>query len=391
MRRLIYFEGRKHFLTKPMLVLVSIFLLVNAIKIYAVYKEQSPLEALSDPCFKEAYDALYFRYKGELTEEKVDGIMDIYTPLREKVDAGTYSTEREEGCMTYNTRSDCLLLDWCFLSNIAYETEYKSYADAIVKNVVSNIEFYNRHNNGYEARKNYKIAKAFQNRTLSNFYNTDGFRSLMYYDFSTLIVLLLCLFGCSSVFTKEKETEMDLLLATSVKGKGATLLAKLIATILFLLFICVLFSTEDYLLFYWNFENMDAYLEPLYMLEAFKDTMLHANLITAYLITVASKMLGVCAIGMLFLMVSLYGKNALTVIVGNLGVLIGLIAAYGKFSKVSELANPFSLLYARKLFMYPEFINCFGMPIMDFVFVYIFAVVFMVVLILVLKRKWQKG
>lgn len=84
MRRLIYFEGRKHFLTKPMLVLVSIFLLVNAIKIYAVYKEQSPLEALSDPCFKEAYDALYFRYKGELTEEKVDGIMDIYTPLREK-------------------------------------------------------------------------------------------------------------------------------------------------------------------------------------------------------------------------------------------------------------------------------------------------------------------
>ena len=391
MRRLIYFEGRKHFLTKPMLVLVSIFLLVNAIKIYAVYKEQSPLEALSDPCFKEAYDALYFRYKGELTEEKVDGIMDIYTPLREKVDAGTYSTEREEGSMTYNTRSDCLLMDWCFIDNIAYETEYKSYANAIVKNAVSNIEFYNKHNNGYEARKNYKIAKAFQNRKLPNFYNTDGFRSLMYYDFSTLIVLLLCLFGCSSVFTKEKETEMDLLLATSVKGKGATLLAKLIATILFLLFICVLFSTEDYLLFYWNFENMDAYLEPLYMLEAFKDTMLHANLITAYLITVASKMLGVCAIGMLFLMVSLYGKNALTVIVGNLGVLIGLIAAYGKFSKVSELANPFSLLYARKLFMYPEFINCFGMPIMDFVFVYIFAVVLMVVLILVLKRKWQKG
>lgn len=391
MRRLIYFEGRKHFLTKSMLVLISIFLLVNAIKIYAVYKEQSPLEALSDSCFKEAYDNLYSRYKGELTEEKVDGIMDIYTPLREKVDAGTYSTEREKGSMTYNTRSDCLLLNWCFISNIAYETEYKSYADAIVKNAVSNIEFYNKHNNGYEARKNYKIAKAFQNRTLSNFYNTDGFRSLMYYDFSTLIVLLLCLFGCSSVFTKEKETEMNLLLATSVKGKGATLLAKLIATILFLLFICFLFSAEDYLLFYWNFENMDAYLEPLYMLEAFQDTMLHANLITAYLITVASKMLGVCTIGMLFLMVSLYGKNALTVIVGNLGVLIGLIAAYGKFSEVSEWANPFSLLYARKLFMYPEFINCFGMPIMDFVFVYIFAVVLMVLSILVLRRRWQKG
>lgn len=391
MRRLIYFEGRKHFLTKPMLVLISIFLFVNAIKIYAVYKEQSPFEALSDPCFKEAYDDLYSRYKGELTEEKVNGIMEIYAPLREKVDAGTYSTEREEGSMTYNTRSDCLLLDWCFISNIAYETEYKNYADAIVKNAVSNIEFYNQHNNGYEARKNYKIAKAFQNRTLSNFYNTDGFRSLMYYDFSTLIVLLLCLFGCSSVFTKEKETEMDLLLATSVKGKGATLLAKLMATILFLLFICFLFSAEDYLLFYWNFENMDAYLEPLYMLEAFKDTMLHANLITAYLITVASKMLGVCTIGMLFLMVSLYGKNALTVIVGNLGVLIGLILAYGKFSEVSELANPLALLYGRKLFMYPEFINCFGMPIMDFVFVYIFAVVLIVLSILVLRRKWQKG
>lgn len=391
MRRLIYFEGRKHFLTKPMLVLVFIFLLVNAIKIYAVYKEQSPFEELSDPCFKEAYDDLYFRYKGELTEEKVNEIMDIYTPLREKVDAGTYSTEREEGSMTYNARSDCLLMDWCFISNIAYETEYKSYADAIVKNAVSNIEFYNKHNNGYEARKNYKIAKAFQNRTLSNFYNTDGFRSLMYYDFSTLIVLLLCLFGCSSVFTKEKETEMNLLLATSVKGKGATLLAKLIATILFLLFICFLFSAEDYLLFYWNFENMDAYLEPLYMLEAFQDTMLHANLITAYLITVASKMLGVCTIGILFLMVSLYGKNALSVIVENLGVLVGLIAAHGMLSEVSELANPLALLYGRKLFMHPDFVNCFGTPIKKFFFVYIFAVVLMVLSILVLRRRWQKG
>ncbi len=391
MRRLIYFEGKKHFMTKPMLVLIFIFLLANAIKIHSVYKEQSPFEKLSDPCFKEVYQELYSKYKGELTKEKVNGIMDLYTPLKEKVREGTYSKEREKGSMTYNTHSDCLLLDWCFISNIKYETGYKDYADSIVKNAVSNIKFYNKHKNGYEARKDYKIAKAFLNRRLPHFYNTDGFRSLMYYDFSTFIILLLCLYGCSSVFMKEKETEMNLLLETSVKGRKETLTAKVITSILFFVFLCLLFSIEDYLVFYWNFENMDACFEPIYMLEAFRDTLFRTNLLTTYLLMVCSKMLGVCAIGMLFLIVSMYGKNAWMVILENLCILAGLLVIYQKFSETFVLVNPVALLYSREIFMNSNFINCFGMPIMDWVFVYGFTSMLLLVSFFVLKRGWQKG
>ena len=249
MKWLIYYEARKHFFTKPMLLLIMIFVFVNAWKGYFVSKEQSPFSQLTGEYFKDAYETLYKEYKGELTDAKVDKIMDLYHSLDEKVADQTYSTDAEEGSMTFNTFSDLLLLKWCFIADIEYETGYEQYAKDIVTNAIENISFYQENGNPYGARANYIIAKAFYERKLTEFHNTDGFRSLIYYDFSGILILLLALFGCSSVYIKENETEMNLLLKTSKKGKTETFVAKIIACLLFLIFICMLFSIEDYMLF----------------------------------------------------------------------------------------------------------------------------------------------
>lgn len=374
-----------------MLILVLIFLFVNALKVYSVSKEQSPFFKLTEDYFKEAYEELYRNYKGELTDAKVDEIMSLYNSLSEKVADQTYSTDEEEGSMTFNSFSDFLLLEWCFITDIEYETGYEEYAEEIVKNAVENISFYQEIGNQYEARVNYKIAKAFYERKLTNFYNTDGFRSLIYYDFSGIIILLLALFGCSSVFVKERETEMTILLQTSSRGQTETFVSKMIACILFLSCICILFSVEDYMLFTVGFGNMDAFLDSIYMLEGFKDSLLNINLISFYGICIASRILGVIVIGIMFMIGSLYGKNALQVILVNMGILMGLVGMYSISEDTSKLVNPLMLFYGRKLFMKQSFVNVFGYPMAKSVMIYIFSAFLIVVGVLWMKKRWKRG
>lgn len=391
MRRLIYYEIKKHFFTKPMFIFILIFVLANAWKVCSVSKEKSPFSELTESYFKEAYEELYEDYKGELTEEKVEDIMALYNSLNEKVADQTYSTDAEEGSMTFNTFSDLLLLEWCFISNIEYERGYEAYANDVVKNAIENVSFYQKIGNQYEARVNYKIAKAFYERKLPNFQNTDGYRSLIYYDFSGIIILLLTLFGCSSVFIKENETEMNLLLKTSTRGRTETFVAKMIASILFLIFICLLFSVEDYILFAANFGNMDAFLEPIYMLEGFKDTLLNINLFSFYGVCIGSRILGIIAIGTMFMLVSLLGKNSLQVILANIGILAGLVGMCAVFEKVSKFVNPLMLFYGRKLFMRQNFVRVFGYPFVDSAVIYIFSVVIIIVCVLWMKKRWKRG
>ncbi|MBD5544818.1 MAG: hypothetical protein HDR01_11425 [Lachnospiraceae bacterium] len=391
MRRLVYYESRKHFLTKPMFFMVLLLLVVNAIKIFDVTQEQSPFSTLSEHYFREAYDKLYEIYKGELTDEKLEDIMALYQPLSEKVAGNTYSTEAEEGSMTYNTFSDCLFMEWCFMKDIKYETGYEDYANHVVKNAVENVSFYKSKNNLFEAKANYNIAKAFYQRKLTSFYNTDGFRALFYYDFSTIIIILLCLYGCSSVFIKEEETEMNLLLKTSLKGREASFTAKIMSCMLFVLFICILFSAEDYLLFWINFGDMAAFLEPIYMLEGFQDTLLNMSLISFYVLCVISRLIGIYAIAFLFMMVSLFGKNTLSVFVVNIASLAVIIGIYTANVRGLKYVNPLSLFFCRKLFIRQEFINLFDYPVCNSLFPYIFSGMIMIAAIALMSRRWKRG
>lgn len=391
MRQLVYYESKKHFFTKPMFVMVLILLIVNAIKISSVSKEQSAFASFTEDYFREAYDKLYKTYRGELTDKKWKDFMELYQPVKEKTENLTYSTEAEEGCLTFNSFSDCLFLELCFLDDMEYETAYKDYANTVVRNAVSNISFFKSQNKSFEANVNYKIAKAFYQRKLANFYNTDGFRALLYYDFSTIIILLLCLYGCSSVFIKEEETEMNLLLKTSVKGKGASFVAKITSCMLFVFFICILFSIEDYTFFFINFGNMDGFLEPLYILEGFKDTLLNINLISFYILCVISKLVGICGIAFIFMMISLFGKNTLSVLVVNIVMLAGIIGTYTININILKYVNPLSLVFGRKLFMRQKFINLHNYPLSNSLLPYIFSGIIIIIGIALMSRRWKQG
>lgn len=390
MRRLIIYELKKHFLTKHLLLLFLLLLGINGWKAYTAAMEQSPFSKLTEDYFQEAYEKLYREYRGELTGEKLSRFRELYSSLNEKVADQTYSTEAEEGSLTFNSFSDFLLLRWCFFRDIEYESGYEAYAADVVANAVKNVDFYQGRGNLYEARMNYRIAKAFHQRKLSEFYNTDGFRGLLYYDFSGIILVLLGVFGCSSVFIREKETEMELLLRTSTNGRTESFLAKLFAGDLFLSGIGLLFSAEDYLVFSAVLGTGEVCESSLYVLEGFQDTLYGGSLLSFYSVCVAGKLLGLLAVGTLCMAVSLIGRSSLQVILVNIGILTGLTGVLS-LGGVWNSVNPLLLFFGRRLFMRPSFINLFGYPVMDCVGSYLFAGGLIVAGVLWMMVRWKRG
>ena len=223
-------------------------------------------------------------YGGEITVEKINSLLEIYRPIYETVQSQTASTKEDENSYTYNVYSDELFFRKCFLEEMEYDYTYRSYAAEIVSEARENMDFYKEWGNRYEYRKNFYIARAFYGREIKDFYNTEMYQSLLYYDFSSILMLMLMVYGCASVFVKEEETEMKYIIRTSQNGRGRTYLAKIFSASLFLIVAGVLFSLWDYCLFSLFFGGTESAASPLYAIRGFQDTILTLSMGQGYLL-----------------------------------------------------------------------------------------------------------
>lgn len=121
MRRLVYYELRKHFLTPVMAWMFLFLLIMDTLKIYSVYRESSLFSDSSLEEFKEAYGEFYPVYSGEITVEKINSLLEIYSPIYETVQSQTASTKEDENSYTYNVYSDELFFRKCFLEEMEYD------------------------------------------------------------------------------------------------------------------------------------------------------------------------------------------------------------------------------------------------------------------------------
>lgn len=256
---------------KIFVLFVILFAIVNVFKIYDVYREQSPFSVLEGEEYKKAYEKLYKEYGGMLDSKKKEKFNELYTPIEEKIGAMTFSNDRENGSLTYNTFSDYLLLYWLFEKPMSYDISYAEYANSIVENAVLNIDYYQKNGNEYETRKNYVIAKSFYQRELKNFYNIDGIHALVYYDFSSILILCLCTLFIPTMVIRDRDTQMRNLIMTTQYGGKELCKAKLKTIILITLFFCILFYGEDFISFRFLYQSMEGIDEPLYIMQGFKE------------------------------------------------------------------------------------------------------------------------
>lgn len=391
MWKLIYYEMKKHFNNLILFIIIFCFMAINIIKIFSVYENNSFFSKKSQLDFKEPYNMLYEKYSGEITEEKIKDLMGIYIPIKMETASRTISTERDENSYTYNKYSDEIFLRWCFVDEMQYDYMYQYYANNVARNAIENMKFFYDKGNLYEYRKNYLIAKTFYLRKVSSFFNSERYQYFFYYDFSTLLMLMLITFGLSTAFVKDKESEMEYIILTTRNGRMQTRAAKMISASLFILIICIIFLWEDDITFKLIFGGEMVGDNPLYSLKGFRNTPLTLTIRECVYVWGALKVLGMLEIGMFILFLSKVFKKTIRVIVVGFTVIAGLIGLESVLTGTLRLFNPILLFSSRKLFFEATFTNCCGYPVPDYIVcIFINLIILLIFSILILYCERRK-
>lgn len=357
MRSLIGFEWKKHFWIPVIWILTPVFLILNLLLIVQNYNQHLVAE------WQEAYEELYQKYSGQITEEKTEELFLIYSELCLETANMEAVTGEDPDSFTYNKYSDVRFLELYFINEMKYDSSYEDYANEIVKHARENVDFFQEKENSFEVEKNKKIAVAFRNRKITEFYSTKGYNYYFNYDFSSLLILFLVILGVSSVFVKEQETEMCHMLVTSRRGGIPTLTAKLVSTWLFAVAVSLLFYGEDYFLYMQLYGGWDAGSSPLYAIRTFEGTPLLISIFQSALLFLGIRILGILVIATLLLMVSMQMKRALPTVVINLIAVLLLILLAARIFGYGKLFNPIMLIQCRSLFYEMDYLNMFGIPV----------------------------
>ena len=147
------------------------------------------------------------------------------------------------------------------------------------------------------------------------------------------------------MFVLEKETEMELLLQTTIQGKRKSAAAKLLASILFAISISLLFWFADFLLFGCLFGSFGGGNCPIYAIEYFETSPLSMPLFFFALFAMGLKTAGILVFGMAVLLLSRLCRNTLLPFVGSILLIGSCLLAYD--ADLPSACNPVSLLICR--------------------------------------------
>lgn len=370
MIRLTRYEFIKQFCKRSIMVLLVVFSVANLFKIYGEYKSYSHLtNGSGEQSWHTVHWKLYKEYKGEITPEKIDQLLAVYQPLAEATADMTASTATDDpNTMTGNIYSDRNLLDKYFVRPMRYFYEYGGQAEQVADRARQNAALYAELGAIYQQRESGAIYNLYAGRSIPSFAYREMCNYYLNYDFSIVLTLLLCLYGIIGTFVSEKETQMDMLLLVSPNGGRKTTLAKILAATIFLLLVSLWFSLLDLIGFAASFQTFEGLNLPIYAIPAFAEASVNISIFRYALLSAALKCVGVWVVGMFWLLVSMFWKNALLPFIINFSlcmamVISGAACAYSNFFW-TKVPNPYSLLTNRVLLGKTEFVNIGGFPIL---------------------------
>jgi hypothetical protein len=383
--RLFLFELKKVVLKRGVLIIVVLLLAAN---IYNIYDSARGVYENSDK-YKEGYNEVYSRVRGPLTLEGIDFVVREYRRLEEIVDSGQYSPEYDPETYTGYTYGDCGMLRDSFYEKLKYHYEYAQYSADVTARATENIRFYSEKNNGFEVSKNKKIAAVYKDRRLDSFYNTRGYEALFKHELSTFFIILICLFTFTPMIIYEREASMHPLLLTSKKGKNRVIAVKYFIAGAFLIVVCAVFYTLDFLMYDLCY-GLDGHWNPLYCIETFKETPLNFNVFGYYVLTCFVRTAGIVVFAALFLLTSSLVKRALHGFVINVMIIFSLMLfamfQEGNIAKLLNLLNPAWLLDCTRVFDKFYSLNIFGISVMTYsVRILLAAVCFAAALLLAIR------
>lgn len=387
MVKLLLFECRKHFLKKSVILAILLFSILNVVKVYSVYDQTSLLSKSTGSDWHDLYWEMYKDFGGTITTEKIEKLMSIYGPLDKQTADKTASTATDNpNTYTGNVYNDTLFFRWNFVNPMEYAYMYRSYANNVVNTAIENLAFFESLGNQYEYRKNAAIAERYAGRVISEFSYTEMYENYIHYDFSSFLVILICMYVLINVFVSEKETEMDVLLLTTKSGGITTVWAKLISSTIFVFVVCFWFWLIDFAAFATFFGSLEATFSPLYAIENFANSSIGISLGKYAVLSNLVKTAGILVLSLVFLLISTLFKNALFPFIISLFATFGFIYIQelymGSGRILLQALNPFALVVNRELFRKTEFVNLFGYPVVSYALALLFAVAWAAICIL---------
>ncbi len=380
MTRLIKYEFYKLFCKRSILVVLILFSIMNLFKIDSEFHSYSYLADGNDSrSWNSVYWQLYENYRGEITAEKINHLLSLYQPLVDATADMTASTAKDNPDMiTGNIYSDMNILEKYYVRPMEYFYHYRTYALKVAERAKENVAVYQERGQTYEVRKNSVIYNLYSGRNIKNFAYEEMYNYYLNYDFSGILVLFLCLYGVVSTFVCEKETQMDMLLLTNPNGGKKTVFAKIAAATLFVNSVAIWFSVVDYVGFVYFFGTAEGGKLPLYAVSNFSTAAVNCSLWQYSILSAVIRAVGVWTMSMVFLLISMFWRNALVPFVADFGAALCFVITGASQSCLSniwlKITNPYSLLANRILFSKTEFIGFAGYPIQSFLAAIVFAI-----------------
>lgn len=395
MVKLLLFEWRKHFLKKSIIIAILLFSVLNIAKIYSVYEQNSLIAKSIEPVWNDLYWEMYEEFAGTITNEKIDKLMSIYGPLDKQTADKTASTASDNpDTYTGNVYSDTYFFRWNFVEPMEYTYMYGSYANDVVVAAKENTEFFESFGNEYEYRKNAAMVDLYAGRVLSDFSYTEMYKNYIHYDFSAFLAILICVYVLISVFVSEKESEMDVLLLTTKVGGTKTVIAKLLASAIFVCVVCSWIWLVDFVAFATIFGSLEGTFSPIYAVENFANASIGISFGEYVILSNLVKTAGILVLGFAFLLIATLFKTALFPFIISLFTTFGFIYIQemymGSGHILLKVLNPFVLVVNRELFRKTEFVNFLGYPVISYIPALLFATIFgavCIVGIMILVRK----
>lgn len=371
MIELIKYEIKKIFSLKVLL-LFSLLLLLNGLKIYSDYSYTD------SEMLRNGYIKIYDQIRGQITNEKISFLTNEYLINKEKVDTGDYDTD----IVDPDTYSGYVFGDMNLFHDLLeeYQTclDYQTYSEEITQTAMENTLLYDR-----SSQMNQRIMSHFQDRRITYYYNTEGFSSLYDYEFSTFLCLMASLFCCILLFCSDEENQMNFIYTTAT-GKKKILTVKLFCACILTLFLSVTFYLEDFVLFS-STMIVDGYLNPIYSLPAFSASFLNCSIIAGYLLLCLSRFIGIWIILSICILFSIFKPKTL------LSFLLSFIFLLLLILLPADLWNPVSLFLIQNDWANSEFINIFNFSFLNYEAIYLSMVAELMIISIFLSITIQKG
>lgn len=356
--KILYYEMRKSWLRIPTFIVLAVFLALNIFR-------------LNDYCrdyystyggFKEPYFRLYNTVCGELTNENLVLFKMRAKELENEIVTQTYSTNYDIEKYEYTgyAHGDFSLYSLIITPEISYCATYSNTSNKISEKAAESYHLFNKIGNTFEAQKNKLIYKQYANRHITEYRATNWANAYFSYDFSSLLCVVLLVFGLAAGFTKERESGMSQLITAYGKSK-CTVFAKIGSALLFCLLLSVAFTVSDFVSVQ-AFLGVDGVDMPIYSAKLFELSPYKFSFAEGILLCGALRLLGLFAISLMISFISKVSPNTVAATVASFGMFVVLILLSLITNSVFDAVN---LLTPKTYLLKFNVVNLLGFPVLE--------------------------